>query len=415
MQQLDQPKTQTTPTRGRQSRPDGDNPRTATTARSDTMTTTTPKAAKAATPKTPAKVSHAKTKPTPARELPSISSVKLVPLALIDIQPQVRTVFDEGSIKELAEDIQARGLLQPVLLNPRGDRFTLIAGERRVRACRLAELSDIPALITKASEADALLMQLAENVQREDLELQDEVSAIRLLHDSLKTVQAVAETVKKSSAWVSKRLALSHQDFGHKARSLMENGVTEDVEILNVLSHIESLNWSKANELEKQLLAGTATRETARQMLKDIKKPPKLDPAQVEREEKLRQSYQDAAERRAALMKERQEGTGEAFLDWIIDLLEGALCYADEDPQQHLNALRDDQRHALVEHFRAIQAGAPAWTAMDWARRLSYEADEHSTYLEQLAAALAMQGSPIGDCYSFIDLAWRAHGGEVRT
>ncbi|KAF0162986.1 MAG: plasmid replication/partition protein [Rhodocyclaceae bacterium] len=379
------------------------------------MTTTTPATAKAATPKTPAKVSHAKTKATPARELPNISSVKLVPLNLIDIRPQVRTVFDENSIHELAEDIQARGLLQPVLLNPRGDRFTLIAGERRVRACNLAGLSDIPALITKASEADALLMQLAENVQRENLELQDEVNAIRLLHDNLKSVQAVAETVKKSSAWVSKRLALSHPDFSHKARNLMERGVTEDVEILNVLSHIDSLNYSKANELEKQLLAGTATRETARQMLKDIKKPPKLDPAQVEREEKQRQSWEEAQEQRATLTKERQEGTGEAFLDWIINVLEEAVCYADVDPQQHLNTLRDDQRHALLAHFRAIQAGAPAWTAMDWARRLSYEVDEHSTYLEQLAAALAMQGSAIDDCYSFIDLAWRAHGGEVRA
>jgi len=69
-----------------------------------------------------AKVSHAKVK-LAAPELPNISVVKLVPLDLIDIRPQVRTVFNEESIAELAEDITARGLLQPVLLNPNGARF----------------------------------------------------------------------------------------------------------------------------------------------------------------------------------------------------------------------------------------------------------------------------------------------------
>jgi hypothetical protein len=108
-------------------------------------TTTTKPAAKA---KPAPKVSHAKAK---APELPTISAVKLVPLALIDVRPQVRTIFADDSIQELASDIEARGLLQPVLLNPRGARFDLIAGERRLRACVKLGMSDIPALVTKAS------------------------------------------------------------------------------------------------------------------------------------------------------------------------------------------------------------------------------------------------------------------------
>lgn len=404
MQQLDQPKTQTTPTRGRQSRPDGDNPATATTARSDTMTTTTPTTAKAATPKIPAKVSHAKTKPTPARELPSISSVKLVPLALIDIQPQVRTVFDEGSIKELAEDIQERGLLQPVLLNPHGNRFTLIAGERRVRACRLAELSDIPALITKASEADALLMQLAENVQREDLDLQDEVNAIRLLHDSLKTVQAVADTVKKSSAWVSKRLAMSHPDFGYKARMLMERGVTEDVEILNVLSHIESLNYIKANELEKQLLGGTATRETARQMLKDIKNPPKAkaDPKQAEREQK----HLEAQRQHDAEMKKKTEGEGPEFIQWAMDHLANYCEFAQATgfrSTAYFDKLHHNQRVALRAHVKTLQEEARQRDLKQWAYFAASVNDDYN-YLDLMIGIYTLKGHVIDDLSAFMTM-----------
>lgn len=110
-----------------------------------------------------------------------VASVELVPLELIDVLPQIRTEFDEKSIAELAADIQARGLLQPVLLNPKLDRFTLIAGERRLRACHLAGLSSIPALITKASIEDTKDMQLAENIQREELGLEDLAKAVRHL------------------------------------------------------------------------------------------------------------------------------------------------------------------------------------------------------------------------------------------
>lgn len=366
--------------------------------------TTTPKTAKAATQKTPAKVSHAKTKPA-APELPTISTVKLVPMDLIDVLPQVRTIFDDASIADLAADIQARGLLQPVLLNPHGARFTLIAGERRVRACRLAGLTDIPALITKASSSDTLLMQLAENIQRENLDLQDEVNAIRLLHDTLKTVQAVAGTVKKSSAWVSKRLALSHPDFGWKAKALMTNGVTEDVEILNVLSHIESLNYSKANELEKQLQAGTATRESARAMLKEIKNPtpPTYSAIQAEQEQKRKDAWAEAERQDEAEQKERTEGTGAEFIEHALNKLENECTEPGEhgnDGTTYLNTLREDQRVAILAHLQALQAEASSWTFSELGFAFTpYDSDY--SYLEQFAIVLALKNQPV-DLYAMV-------------
>lgn len=365
-----------------------------------------------------AKVSHAKAKATPARELPSISSVKLVPLDLIDIRPQVRTVFDRESIAELADDIQARGLLQPVLLNPHGTRFTLIAGERRVRACRLAELSDIPALITKASEGDALLMQLAENVQREDLELQDEVNAIRLLHDNLKTVQAVADTVKKSSAWVSKRLALSHPDFGHKARMLMERGVTEDVEILNTLSHIESLNYIKANELEKQLLGGTATRETARQMLKDIKNPKvaSTDPKLTESEERGKLIWQKRQEEREAEIKKQTEGEGPEFIQWAMNKLADYCQYAQAGgfrSTEFFDKLQDNQRAILRRHVTTLQEEARSRDFKQWAYFANCEYSDYN-YLDLMIGIYTLKGYDIAANFAaFLTMVEDANRPEV--
>ena len=115
-----------------------------------------------------AKATIAKMKQT-ALPLPSPTTapgeLAMVPIELIDTTNQVRTVFFEDSIKELAADIAARGILQPLLLRPTpGGRFCIIAGERRYRAASLALLTHVPALIGEIDEEAAQLMQLAENI-----------------------------------------------------------------------------------------------------------------------------------------------------------------------------------------------------------------------------------------------------------
>lgn len=390
------------------------------------MNATTTKTAKAATAKTTkpaAKVSLAKTKAS-APELPNISSVKLVPIDLIDIWPQTRTIFDDDTLRELASDIEARGLLQPVLLNPNGARFDLIAGERRVRACRIIGLTDIPALITKASSGDALLMQLAENIQREDLELQDQVNAIRLLHDNLGTVAAVAETVKKSAGWVSKRLALSHEDLDWRARNLMENGVTEDVEILNTFDQISHLNFAKASELEQQLRKGTATRESARAMLKELKEAQKqakkdatasgattsmIDPAERERLEADWRATQarDKAQREQDAA-ERKHGTGPLFIDDALDELQTRCAEPlnnddDDDATHYLNTLSQDQHAALLAYLQDYQDKALGWTWEAWAKVLT-PWDSEQTYLERYVAVMAIKGETLDNLYALITI-----------
>lgn len=162
-----------------------------------------------------------------------------------------------------------------MLLNPHLDRFTLIAGERRLRACRLAGLGSIPALITKASIEDAADMQLAENIQREELSLEDLAKAVRRLFDRLGNLQAVADRVKKSKPWVSKHLALTCSGFSWRARALLQEGVSEDLELLTVLSKLDAVSYQAAEDLAKTIRAGQAGRKEAQAALKAAKEKQK--------------------------------------------------------------------------------------------------------------------------------------------
>lgn len=96
--------------------------------------------------------------------------LEAVSIELIDPNPfQPRRAFPEASLKELAESIRASGLVQPVLLRRAGERFQLVAGERRWRAARLAGLDAIPAVVRDLSDREALELALTENLLREDL------------------------------------------------------------------------------------------------------------------------------------------------------------------------------------------------------------------------------------------------------
>ncbi|RJF74548.1 ParB/RepB/Spo0J family partition protein [Deinococcus cavernae] len=91
---------------------------------------------------------------------------------------QPRREFDEGRLEELAVSIRERGLLQPLLVRPVGDGHEIVAGERRWRAAQLAGLTEVPVIVrTDLSDADARVLALLENLQREDLNTVDEVDA----------------------------------------------------------------------------------------------------------------------------------------------------------------------------------------------------------------------------------------------
>jgi ParB family transcriptional regulator, chromosome partitioning protein len=141
---------------------------------------------------------------------PGSAAVVDVPLARVMPNPyQPRRHMDDAGLEELAASIREHGVLQPVLVTETLDGYQLIAGERRVRAARLAGLERIPALVRQLADRDQLEVALVENVQRSDLDPIDEATAYRQLIDEFGlTQERVADRVGKARATVANTLRL---------------------------------------------------------------------------------------------------------------------------------------------------------------------------------------------------------------
>lgn len=138
------------------------------------------------------------------------TGVRTLRISLIDPKSdQPRKNFDGEALSQLADSIAANGILQPILVRETGDRYTIIAGERRYRAARLAGLTEIPALVLEADDESAAKYALIENLQREDLNPYEEAAAIRKLMDEFSLSQEqVASSIGRSRSAVANALRL---------------------------------------------------------------------------------------------------------------------------------------------------------------------------------------------------------------
>ncbi|MER3482404.1 MAG: chromosome partitioning protein ParB [Meiothermus sp.] len=139
----------------------------------------------------------------------SPAGLSKLPLALIKPNPdQPRRIFDQTALDELSASIKEKGLLQPLLVRPKGDMYELIAGERRFRASQQAGLREVPVVIRDISEREALELALIENLQREDLNPVEEAQGYKRLVDMGMTQEEVAQAVGKARVTVSNALRL---------------------------------------------------------------------------------------------------------------------------------------------------------------------------------------------------------------
>ncbi len=147
--------------------------------------------------------------PTPTKES-GMPGYQEVPLNLIDPNPhQPRKQFDPAQLADLADSIRAEGLLQPIVVRAAGDRFQLIAGERRWRAFQQLKLKAIPARVMASSDASSATLALIENLQRADLNPIEEAHGYAsLIRDFDLTQDAAAQRVGKGRATVANSLRL---------------------------------------------------------------------------------------------------------------------------------------------------------------------------------------------------------------
>jgi ParB family transcriptional regulator, chromosome partitioning protein len=135
------------------------------------------------------------------------SEVEIDRIAPSPFQP--RRIFDEAKLQELASSIRNQGIIQPLIVRPKGERFELIAGERRWRAAMKAGLNRVPVVVREASDHDALQLALIENLQREDLNPIEEANGYRRLQEEFHWSQEeMAEKVGKSRPAVANALRL---------------------------------------------------------------------------------------------------------------------------------------------------------------------------------------------------------------
>ena len=218
-------------------------------------------------------------------------------IAIEKIHPnrkQPRKHFDEVALVELAQSMEERGVLQPIVVRRRGDDYELVAGERRWRAAQKAGLHEIPAIVKELSDSDALQVALIENLQREDLDPLEEAEALsRLISDHAMSQDQVAQAIGKNRATVANSLRLlklppavlelmgnAKLTAGH-ARAIMT--LATDDAMTRFASAVVERGWS-VREAERQArLIGKSSRTKN-------KSEPQKTPAEIAVEEKLQRA-----------------------------------------------------------------------------------------------------------------------------
>ena len=216
------------------------------------------------------------------------SRVRYIPINAVRPNPQQpRRSFDETALRELADSISAYGILQPLTVRDRGGVYELVAGERRLRAARIAGLREVPCLIAEVGEEDAALLALIENLQRRDLDYMEEAAAIaRLIRRYGLSQQQAAEKLGKSQPTIANKLRLLRlsapvidclRQYGlteRHARTLLR--LTDPEQQLAAARHIgkRGLNVAQTEQYIDRLTAENRTKPPRRRptyVIKDVR------------------------------------------------------------------------------------------------------------------------------------------------
>lgn len=197
------------------------------------------------------------------------------PVVEIDIssietnKEQPRKTFEKESLEELKNSIMQYGVLQPIVVRKKGDKYEIIAGERRWRAAKEAKLEKIPCIIKEADDKESLKLALIENIQREDLNPIEEARSYKILIEEYElTQEEVAQALGKSRSYIANTLRLLNLEkeiIDYIYQGKITSGHAKA--LLGVKDKEERLNLAKAI-VENQL----NVRETERMASKSKKK-----------------------------------------------------------------------------------------------------------------------------------------------
>ena len=153
--------------------------------------------------------------------------VELAPDRIVPNPNQPRRDFPKEELEQLAESIRQNGLLQPIVVRRDRDGYVLVAGERRWRACKMAGLRTIPAIVQDYSASEGAVLALIENMQRSDLNFFEEAAAIyALMRDRSMTQEEMARRLGMSQPALANKIRLLRLS-GEEQRIILENRLTE--------------------------------------------------------------------------------------------------------------------------------------------------------------------------------------------
>lgn len=208
-----------------------------------------------------------------------------IDITLLDPNPeQPRQVFDKSHLQELSDSIKHNGVIQPLIVTPQGERFIIIAGERRWRASKLAGYKVVPAIVRKIEKGKMLSLALLENIQRQELNpIEEALAYSKLLEDNNFTHETLAVKMGKNRTTISNTVRLLKLPEAIKDKiqdGLLSFGHARCLITVDANEHLDKLadkciqgQWS-VRELEKRiaLQRSRATRRRSRKQknIKDI-------------------------------------------------------------------------------------------------------------------------------------------------
>lgn len=180
--------------------------------------------------------------------------VRQIPIHEIDSSPfQPRTIFDDERIEELCQTIKTHGVIQPIVVRVRNNRFEIIAGERRWRACTKLGYDTIPAIVREFNDSQTASIALIENLQRENLTaIEEAVAYQKLIELHNLTQESLAQRLGKSQSTIANKLRLLMLNDTIKL-ALMERKITE--------RHARALLSLDSEELQLKVLDEIITKE----------------------------------------------------------------------------------------------------------------------------------------------------------
>ncbi|MCC8050833.1 MAG: ParB/RepB/Spo0J family partition protein [Clostridiales bacterium] len=241
-----------------------------------------------------------------------------IKLKLTQIEPnreQPRKSFDEETLMELADSIRQFGVIQPLIVQKKGDYYEIIAGERRWRAAKLAGLKEVPVIIREFSDQQAVEISLIENIQRENLNpIEEAVAYKRLLNEFELTQEEVADRVSKSRTAVTNSMRLLKLD--ERVQQMVIEGKLSTGHARALLAITDSeLQYQCAQEIYDKKLS---VRDVER-MVKVLSSPRKEKTKQDDSQDFI---YQDLEERMKALLgtkvsiDHRNQNKGRIVIDY---------------------------------------------------------------------------------------------------